>query len=80
MKTVNLAEAKARLSELVAAAAAGEPVCILRHGKPVAKLVPAQSERRRIDPSMLRAVTEAMPPQLETASRWVRRRRNDERY
>ena len=38
MKQVNLAHAKAHLSELITQAAAGEPVCILRRGKPVAKL------------------------------------------
>jgi prevent-host-death family protein len=36
---VNIAEAKARLSELVAKAAGGEEVVIARDHKPVAKLV-----------------------------------------
>jgi len=80
MRTVNLAEAKAHLSELVAAAAAGEPVCILRRGKPVARLVAAQGERRRIDATRLRAVTVTMPLQPEPAGEFVRRMRDDERY
>lgn len=54
MRTVGVLEAKTRLSELVAQAAAGKPVTITRHGKPVAQLVPygganamADVERRR---------------------------------
>ena len=37
---VNIAEAKAKLSELVARAEAGEEVVIARHGKPVVSLTP----------------------------------------
>lgn len=36
MNRVNLADAKAHLSELVAQAELGGPVCITRRGKPVA--------------------------------------------
>jgi prevent-host-death family protein len=39
---VNIAEAKARLSELVEKAASGEEVLIARDHKPVAKLVPVR--------------------------------------
>ena len=47
-----LAEAKARFSELVGRAEAGEEIVIKRHGAPVAKLVPVApkltvEERRR---------------------------------
>ena len=35
------ADAKARFSELLARAEAGETITIRRHGRPVAKLVPA---------------------------------------
>jgi prevent-host-death family protein len=80
MKKVNLAEAKAHLSELVAAASAGEPVCILRRGKPVAQLVAAQGMRRRINAERLRAITVKMPLQPESAGEFVRRMRDDERY
>jgi prevent-host-death family protein len=37
---MNIAEAKARLSELVDAAAAGDEVVVARAGRPVARLVP----------------------------------------
>ncbi len=51
---MNIAEAKSKLSELVARAEAGEEVIIARAGKPVVRLVasrsarPAKPERRKI--------------------------------
>jgi prevent-host-death family protein len=80
MKQVNLAEAKAHLSELVAQAAAGEPVCIMRRGKPVAQLTGVVVRRKRIDTSILRTLTDAMPAQPESARDFVRRMRDDERF
>ncbi|GAD60652.1 type II toxin-antitoxin system prevent-host-death family antitoxin [Brevundimonas sp. BAL450] len=45
---VNIAEAKARLSELVARAEAGEDIVLARAGKPAIRLVPTGvSERPR---------------------------------
>ncbi len=46
MRTLAVAEAKDRFSELVAAAQAGEEIVITRHGKPAAKLVAAQDDAR----------------------------------
>jgi prevent-host-death family protein len=49
------ADAKARFSELLARAEAGETITIQRHGKAVAKLIPArdamsvEEKRRRLD-------------------------------
>jgi len=43
MERVGIYEAKSRLSELVEQAEAGNEVTITRHGKPVAKLVPAKA-------------------------------------
>lgn len=40
MTTVNVGEAKTRLSQLLAAAEAGDDVVIARHGVPVARIVP----------------------------------------
>jgi prevent-host-death family protein len=39
-KSVNIADAKARLSELVERAARGEEIVIARNGEPQARLVP----------------------------------------
>jgi prevent-host-death family protein len=80
MRRYNLAEAKARFSELVARAAAGEEVEITRHGKPAARLSPAQRCAKPIDLAALQAVTEAMPWQDEGAEAFIRRLRDDARY
>ena len=80
MKQINLADAKAHLSELVTQAAAGEPVCIMRRGKPVAQLTAVDVRLKPIDPSALRVITDAMPMQPEGARDFVRRMRDDERY
>jgi len=77
---VNLADAKAHLSELVERAAAGEAVCITRRGKPVAQITAVDTPRKRIDVAVLRAITDAMPVQPETARDFIRRMRDEDRY
>ena len=79
-RDINLADAKAHLSELVERAAAGETVRITRRGKPVAQITAVETPRRRIDPSALRAATDAMPLQRESARDLVRRMRDADRY
>ena len=80
MSTVNLADAKAHLSKLVDRAAAGDTVRITRRGKPVAQITAVQTPRKRIDLSALRAMTDRMPMQRESARDLVRRLRDEERY
>jgi prevent-host-death family protein len=80
MRRVNLADAKAHLSELVERAAEGDPVCITRRGKAVAQITAVDVPRKRIDASALRAMTDAMPVQPETARDFVRRMRDADRY
>ena len=45
--TLNLYEAKTRLSALVDAAAAGDEIIIAKNGQPMAKLGPIQPVRRK---------------------------------
>jgi prevent-host-death family protein len=80
MGNVNLADAKAHLSELVERAAAGDTVRITRRGKPVAQITAVETARKRIDPSVLRALTDSMPMQRESARDLVRRMRDQDRY
>jgi prevent-host-death family protein len=80
MISVSLADAKAHLSELVERAAAGEAVCITRRGKAVAQITAIDSPRKRIDPAALRAITDAMPIQPESARDFIRRMRDDDRF
>ena len=58
MRHVAIAEFKDRLSELVAAAAAGEEIVITRHGKATARLVPTEEavdqRRRRAEVALAR--------------------------
>lgn len=47
-RTLNLAEAKARLSELVQRAARGEEIIIARNGEPQARLVALSPKATRV--------------------------------
>ena len=47
-RTVNIDEAKNQLQDLLALAAEGNEVIITDEGKPLAKLVPVASQKRRI--------------------------------
>jgi prevent-host-death family protein len=47
-KTVNIAEAKACLPELVQRAARGEEIIIARNGQPKARLVPLPAQKPRV--------------------------------
>ena len=80
MRRVNLADAKAHLSELVERAAAGEGVCITRRGRAIAQITAVDTPRKRIDPTALRAMTDAMPAQPQTARDFTRRMRDDDRF
>ena len=80
MDDITLADAKAQLSELVARAAQGEPVCITRRGKPVARIVAMDRVPKPIDLAALRALTDALPRQNEPARDWLRTVRDDARY
>ncbi len=52
MDTVNMSEARRRLSDLVRAAERGESVTITRRGKQVARLVPVEQEPLRPLPDL----------------------------
>lgn len=80
MRTVSVAEAKARLSELLNEAEAGQPVEITRRGKVVALLVSPVVAKKPIDVEWLRALTAEMPYQEEGAGDFIRRMRDNERY
>ncbi len=45
MDTIDLAEAKAHLSAIVEQAAGGEPVRIMRRGRPVAQVIAIEPQR-----------------------------------
>lgn len=80
MVHVNLADAKAHLSELVTRVEAGESVQISRRGKPVAQLNTIARPRKPISLSVLRAVTETLSRSPEAADDVVRVMRDEARY
>ncbi len=79
MDPINLADAKAHLSELVDRVEAGESIDITRSGKPVACLTPAVRPRKRVDVALLRALTETLPPQAQGGADLVRSMRDGDR-
>ena len=62
MIAVALADAKARLSELVDLVEKGEAVSITRRGKPVARLVAEQAPRKPIDLAEMERVRNLSKP------------------
>lgn len=80
MDAINLADAKAHLSELVDRVEAGDTIDITRRGKPVARLVAAARPRKPVDAALLRALTATMPPQTKDAADLVRSMRDGDRY
>ena len=80
MDAISLADAKAHLSELVDRVEAGDSIDITRRGKPVARLTAVTRPRKRVDATLLRALTATMPPQAESAAELVRSMRDGDRY
>ena len=81
MDTTSLADAKARLSELVSKAEAGEPQIITRRGKPVAKLVAIEpAKKMRINLDEIRAFVKTLKPDPEDTGDFMRRFRDSARY
>ncbi len=63
MDSYNIADGKARFSELVARAEAGEEIEIRRRGEVVAKIGPAKNPRRKIDVDELERISAMTPPE-----------------
>lgn len=76
MAALNIHEAKARLSELLDRALAGEEIIIARAGKPLARLLPLENQRPRRPGIAKGRVTDAffepLPP--EELEAWEGRR------
>lgn len=77
---VNLAEAKAQLSELTERAAAGEEVIITKRGRAIARLSSAERPRQAIDRDALKRLTNSQAKQKESTANFIRRVRQETRY
>jgi len=80
MSAINLADAKAHLSELVDRVEAGDTIDITRRGKAVARLTTVARPRKPIAMAMLQALTAIMPPQVQDAADLVRSMRDGDRF
>lgn len=80
MTQINLADAKARLSELVDRAAAGERIVITKRGKPVLEMTKPRSTPQRVDLEALRTLTSRLPKQKQSADEALRELRDQARY
>lgn len=80
MESVPLAEAKARLSELVRRASNGESTEITLRGRPVAQISRLDTPKKPIDIEWLRSLTEGQPEQPESAGEFIRWMRDTDRY
>jgi prevent-host-death family protein len=76
----NLKDAKARLSELVDRAQAGETVTITRRGQVVAQLTASPAARQPIDLVTLRELSVRLPMTNQDAGQLIRQLRDDVRY
>ena len=76
MDGYNIAEAKAHFSELIARVEAGETVEITKRGKPVAKLGPSEAKKKRFDAAELKAFTDTLPFQTQSAVDLIREMRD----
>lgn len=78
MERINLAVAKARLSEIVDRVEAGESIEIVRRGKPAARLVPPLLEKKPVDVAALRLAASKTPYQHENAADLIRKMRDSD--
>ena len=73
--TVNLAQAKALLSELLDKVEHGESVIITRHGRPVANLSAVAAPKQPVKP--MAAFRTRMPPLRRSSAVLLREARNE---
>ncbi|MBM5811263.1 MAG: type II toxin-antitoxin system prevent-host-death family antitoxin [Gammaproteobacteria bacterium] len=77
MDSVTVAQAKARLSEILDEVLRGRQVTITRRGRPVATLQPLQRPRKPIDLSRIDAVRRRLPAAQTDALELVRTVRSE---
>lgn len=80
MDSYSLADAKARLSELIGKVEAGETIEITRRGKPVAQVIPTERALKPIDWEALERLRARLPTQKQGAGEFVRGMRDTDRY
>jgi prevent-host-death family protein len=77
MVTVNLAQAKAHLSELLDRVEAGEEVTVTRHGRAVAHIHPVSRPKRPLRLDDLAAFRATIPPLRGPSTELLREARDE---
>ena len=78
MSSVNLATAKAQFSEWINKVESGEEVVITRHGRPVARVVPATPVKQPVPLERLAALRKRLPPCKGSSAIELRKLRDEE--
>jgi prevent-host-death family protein len=78
MLTVSLAEAKARLSELLNTVETGEEVIITRHGRAVARVSAPEQAKQPLPLKRLAALRSHVPAWQEPSGKLLRKMRDAE--
>ncbi len=78
MNSVSLAHAKAHLSELLNAVESGEEVLITRHGRAVARVLPASPLKQAIPLQRLAALRQQVPAWESSSAKSLRELRDAE--
>ena len=78
MHTMNLAQAKAHLSELLNTVEAGEEVVITRHGRPIARVVPANPLKQVLPLQRLAELRRQLPAWKGSSAALLRELRDAE--
>ena len=79
MRTISVAQAKARLSEILTEVESGREVVITRRRQPIAKLSPMRAPREPIDFATMDALRARQPMSKVSSVDLIRKMRN-ERY
>jgi prevent-host-death family protein len=77
MVTVSLAQAKAQLSALLDKVEAGEEVVVTRHGRAVARILPAMRAKEPIPVDELAAFRATMPFMSRSSAEMLREMRDE---
>lgn len=78
MRTVSVAEAKARLSELLNCVESGEDILITRHGRPIAKMTTPETPKQMLPLKRLALLRKNTSPWSEPSARLLRSVRDEE--
>jgi prevent-host-death family protein len=75
---ISVAHAKAHLSELLDSVEAGEELVITRHGRPVARVLPALPEKQKLPLQHLAQLRQRLPKRQESSADALRGLRDAE--